>query len=161
MDINGTISTVLAPILAIVGNMKGQLEASGFKGPSAFRSCHVYYAKAGDNRDMLDVAQNSRQRHYYFELVKLREEMTSMTAAGRVRMCRNHGITDTPSYLETLAPELDTILSRPIDPMHSELLGLSRRLYALIVDKTLQTKAFPTFTGVFRKLQLPTGWSRV
>ncbi|KAI0993920.1 hypothetical protein K3495_g14263 [Podosphaera aphanis] len=114
MDINGTIFTVLAPILAIVGDMKGQQEASGFKGPSAHRSCRFCYAKAGDNRHMLDVAQNSCQRRYYFQLVKLREEMTSMTAAERVRMCRNHGISDTPSYLETLAPELDTILSRPI-----------------------------------------------
>ncbi|KAI0991291.1 hypothetical protein K3495_g16896 [Podosphaera aphanis] len=110
---------------------------------------------------MLDVAQNSRQRRYYFQLVKLREEMASMTTAERVKMCRNYGISDTPSYLETLAPELDTILSRPIDPMHSEFLGLSRRLYALIADKILQTKAFPVFTSVFRKIQLPVGWSRI
>ncbi|KAI0996591.1 hypothetical protein K3495_g11591 [Podosphaera aphanis] len=110
---------------------------------------------------MLHVAQSSRQWRYYFQLVKPREEMTSMTAAERVRICRNHGISDTPSYLETLALELDTILSRPINPMHCEFLGLSRRLYALIVDKILQTKAFPTITTVFRGLQLPTGWSRI
>ncbi|KAI1006512.1 hypothetical protein K3495_g1706 [Podosphaera aphanis] len=161
MDINWTVSTVLAPILAIVGDTKGQQEASGFKGPSAHRSCRFFYAKAGDNRHMLDVAQHSRQRRYYFQLVKPREEMKSMTAGERVRMCQNHGISDTPSYLETLAPELDTILSQPIDPMHSEFLRLSCRLYALIVDKILQTKAFPAFTTVFRKLQLPTRWSQI
>ncbi|KAI1006385.1 hypothetical protein K3495_g1830 [Podosphaera aphanis] len=161
MDINGTIFTVLAPILAIVRDMKGQQEALGFKGPSAHRSCRFCYAKASDNRHMLDEAQNSRQRRYYFQLVKLRDEMTSMTTAERVRMCRNHGISDTPSYLETLAPELDTILSRPIDLMHSKFLGLSRRLYALLVDKILRTKAFPAFTTVFRRLRLPAGWSRI
>jgi hypothetical protein len=78
--------------------------------------------------------------------------MVGQSTAVQAKICRDQGLLAEPSFLETLAPELDVILSFPIDPIHSEFLGLGRRLYSLVIDCILKTKALPAFTTVYRKL---------
>lgn len=60
-----------------------------------------------------------------------------------------------------LAPVLDIVLSRPSDPAHSELGGLTKLARQLFMEAILETNARNSYNKTLRTFPFPPGWSHI
>ena len=68
-----------------------------------------------------------------------------------------HGLAHAPSALADISQEVDTVLSYPPDPAHSEYDGLVRRIYPIIDKHMLRPKSFLEFNTKFQRFPFPPG----
>lgn len=69
-----------------------------------------------------------------------------------------HGLAYDTSALSELNPALDTVLSYPPDPAHSDYYGMIRRLYTIIGKHILTPRVFIESNTNFQRFSFPSGW---
>ncbi|KAI9875527.1 MAG: hypothetical protein M1830_008388 [Pleopsidium flavum] len=159
MEINGEQRFVCAFPQAYIGDMPQQNENSGFKRQNAIRGCGKCIAtqKEFGNLDF-DILRLNRS-HYETMIHRQKAEKMRKTAA--VNFYKEWGMKEKPSPLEKISPALDIIQTRPLDPAHSELAGISRALQRLLFSAILTQAGQQAYVAELRIFPFPPGWGRL
>ncbi|KAI0470229.1 hypothetical protein F4859DRAFT_515755 [Xylaria cf. heliscus] len=142
--------------MVFIGDMPQQAENSGFKGPRAFRYCRGCYIGAGQKD--IDLELHGR---YHHQVLHMRYEMEHLSGSNREDYGQQWGLNTPHPALETIAPALDIILTRPYDPCHSEFAGLFNLAHFLLRDGILTADAVQDYTLQLRAFQFPPGSRRL
>ena len=160
LNINGHNRRVWAPIVAFLGDMKQQQASAGFLGARANVCCRFCDADLDTRTDLSrDLSKYGRYHHQTVQL--RRDALTLRTMKERLDRLSLNGLSAEASTLQSITPALDIIMSRPMDPAHSEYYGLVRRLYVVLCDAILTKKALSQLTRALQKFQFPRGWGRI
>ncbi|KAI1131426.1 hypothetical protein F5Y10DRAFT_262185 [Nemania abortiva] len=165
-DINGQDTRICAFTMAYIGDMPQQAENSGLKGPRATRFCRFcnIIAMGGQIVDpnqpfYVDVNQEGRFHNQTLQMQKMMQGLRS--EAAKEAYGKQWGLSDPSPALATISPALDLIVSRPMDPAHSEFSGLSTLAHYLLRDGILTKDASLEYALQLRVFPFPPGWQRL
>lgn len=163
MRINGKETLVCAFTLCFTGDMPQQAENSGLKGPRAHKFCRNCFVPSAKNslqlREDFDIVQHGRFHH---QVTQMQHTMDSLSSnAKKETYGTQWGMSNPSPPLQSIAPALDLILSRPYDPAHSEYHGLSNLMHALLCDGILTPSALASYALTLRNWPFPPGARRL
>ena len=159
MEINGEWKYVCAFAQAYVGDMPQQTENSGFKRFNARRGCGKCIAEQKDLGN-LNFDTNRYSRSHYETLAR-RQVAGQMNKTNAARFFVEWGLKEKQSPLVQISPALDLIQTRPLDPAHSELAGLSRALQRLLFEAILTEAGRQAYAAQLRVFPFPPNWGRL
>jgi hypothetical protein len=73
---------------------------------------------------------------------------------------RDSGMADSVPLIK-ISPALDLILTRPVDPAHSEYGGQSKQLHELLVETILSAAGSRSYAITLRRFPFPPSWPRL
>ncbi|RYC58953.1 hypothetical protein CHU98_g7247 [Xylaria longipes] len=165
-EINGQDTRICAFTMAYVGDMPQQAENSGLKGPRATRFCRFCnIVSAGKQISdpnqpfYIDVNQEGRFHNQTLQMQNMMLGLRSETA--KEAYGKQWGLSSPTPALATISPALDLIVSRPMDPAHSEFSGLSTLAHYLLRDGILTKDASLEYALQLRVFPFPPGWQRL
>ena len=148
----------MAFVLAFVGDMPQQQANSGMNSQNARRGCR-FCSIENVERAMLGFDTTTHGR-YHHEAMRMRNFIATMPVAAQSAYSTSTGL-HVDAAIPRLAPALDIVLSRPSDPAHSELGGLTMLAYQLFMETILETQARPSYNKMLRAFPFPPGWSHI
>ncbi|KAK3896551.1 hypothetical protein C8A05DRAFT_39905, partial [Staphylotrichum tortipilum] len=166
MDINGEQVRLCAFAICYTGDMPQQAENSGFKGPRAHKFCRCCFAFAGQRAvdpDVLLKFDITTHGRFHVQTTEMQHMLTTglKNASERKRFCSQWGMAEELPALLQLSPALDLVLSRPLDPAHSEYNGLGNLMHFLLRDGILTKTARAEYALELRTWPFPPGWQRL
>jgi hypothetical protein len=144
---------------AFLGDMPQQQDNSGFKRPTARRSCRNCFIK-NTNRDDLDY-NIQRMGRYHYHTLSIRDYIERRPRGERDELLRDYGLSSQQTPLFTIAPSLHLDTFFPSDPCHSEYSGVSKLAHSLLVDTILSKKGQEEYAWQLQRFQFPFGWGRL
>ncbi|KAI0592714.1 hypothetical protein F4775DRAFT_597943 [Biscogniauxia sp. FL1348] len=165
VEINGVTTLLCAWTMVFIGDQPQQAENCGFKSPRAHKFCRCCYIGVGQKSfaDPSSTAEFDSVTHgrYHHQVTQMQQTMASYEGAKKVMYGSQWGIKNPFPALQSLAPALDIILSRPYDPCHSEYSGLFNLAHFLFRDGILNPNAVDEYTLELRAFQFPPGARRL
>ena len=158
-EIKGQKCFVCIFTLCYLGDMPQQQENAGFKTQRANLGCRFCFITADERHNLdYDVIKNGR---YHNQTSQLRRNwIAKATKREQDAYATEWGLGDSLP-LAKISPALDLILTRPIDPAHSEYNGLSRRMHALLVEAILSPVGAKIYAAYLRLFPFPQTWPRL
>jgi hypothetical protein len=166
-DLDGRKVRLCAFPLCYIGDMPQQAENSGMKGPRAKKFCRFCYAfskketVAADEQLNLDLVEQGRYHHQILEMQANMAELGDEESGVVKRYGTQWGIATPSPPLATLSPALDLVISRPLDPAHSEYNGLGNLMHFLLRDGILTIAAKAEYAMALRAWPFPPGARRL
>jgi hypothetical protein len=161
-EINGETVRLCVFTHAFLGDMPQQQKNSMMKTQRGNLGCRFCFAAVDDRGNLgYDSLQNGR---YHFQTVEMRKDLESHhTIRAREKYGTKWGLdpSERAAALAEIAPALDTLLSRPADPAHSEYQGLTRIMHNLLLDTLLTPQATRAYAALLRRFPFPPSWPRV
>jgi hypothetical protein len=152
-------TTVIAFCMAFLGDMPQQQDNSGFRRPTAARSCRNCLIHNYERADLeYDIHKYSR---FHFETQNLRSHIQETPVRKRNGELKKYGVSADESPLFTIAPCLNLDTFFPSDPCHSEYSGISKLAHSLLVDAILSPRGREEYAWQLRRFQFPFGWGRL
>lgn len=165
MNINGEETLVCAMMAYFIGDMPQQQHNSGFltqRSTFGCRLCSIdkHFWKLLN----LDLVSEGR---YHWEIVRLRNRMNSMRLkAEKVRFtsatkgvgnarCMDPHLAYIQPAMQRIAPSLDINFTKPPEPCHSNLGGLTKIVAELLGESILTAPAAIEFSKVMRSFPFP------
>lgn len=165
-EINGQDTRMCAFTMAYIGDMPQQAENSGLKGPRATKFCRFCnIASVGKHISdpnqpfYVDVHQEGRFHNQTLQMQNMMLGLRSETA--KEAYGKQWGLSSPSPALASISPALDLIVSRPMDPAHSEFSGLSTLAHYLLRDGILTKDASLEYALQLRVFPFPPGWQRL
>jgi hypothetical protein len=160
MSINGVDMVITTGILAFTGDMPQQAKNSGALSHQATIGCRVcHHPRSMHSHLNLNFQQYGR---YHFQTKSFRAHAATIHSISmQKKYLTSKGLSSNPSPLETLAPTLNLILSRPPDILHSEWNGLGIRLQALLLNSILNKHGQSKYLAAFQRFKSPSKWPRL
>lgn len=159
LDINGPVQ-VCAFTLMFIGDMPQQQANSGNKSQRAILGCRSCFISKNERGNLdYDIVANGRFHH---QAVQMRRQLNAIEQP-RAREAKGTELGMLPGSisLDFIAPALDVVVTRPSDPAHSELQGMTRRLHEILTEGILTPKALISYANFLRtQIPLPLGWNR-
>lgn len=162
MTINGQDTLVCAMLAYFIADMPQQQENSGFLSQRSTFGCRLCQVDKKFWKSLeLDLVSDGR---YHWEIVRLRKRMATMsTKAEKLRFtgaksgvgnARSMEVTPVPA-MQRIAPALDVNFTKPPEPCHSNLGGLTKMAAQLLVENILTKPASLEFARVLRSFPFP------
>ncbi|KAF1814105.1 hypothetical protein P152DRAFT_431744, partial [Eremomyces bilateralis CBS 781.70] len=140
MLITGKQFTVCVSVMAYIGDMPQQQTNSGFRSVAAESTCRMCLVETAQ-RGLLDFDIEARGR-YHYEVIRQRASIRSRPNKIQRKITADKlGMEAEDPALMKLSPALDLVLSRPPDPFHSELNGITKLTHLLWNGDLLTKKA--------------------
>lgn len=162
IDIDGRKVMLCAITFVFLGDILQQQENAGMLSQKATIGCRFCLTVSNDRGNLdADLVSNSK---YYWELERIRQFIAnlSMTATTtRTKFARTFGMDPNPPTIYIISPALDMIVSKPSEPVYSELNGISGIAHGLLVNNILTTEAKFTYAEQLRSIVFPLGWQRL
>ena len=144
---NGTLTTVCAPCIALIGDMPQQQANAGCKNQKADHYCRSCLISSKDDYEQnitFDIVANGR---YHFETERVRKEANALPKRVRDKLFKKLGLNDERSPLSAIFETLCVPLAFPGDVAHSEFKGIARQVLNILFTDILK----PTFHEVFAR----------
>jgi hypothetical protein len=91
----------------------------------------------------------------------MRQEMENLgTKAAQQKFGRESGLATTAPLVK-ISPALNIILTRPVDPAHSEYSGQSKLMHEFLLDSVVTGPAARLYGETLRHFPFPSGWPRL
>ncbi|RPA93134.1 hypothetical protein L873DRAFT_1598834, partial [Choiromyces venosus 120613-1] len=132
---------LLAPALALLGDMPQQAENMGFKKQNALFGCQLCLIPSKIYGD-LDYNTISKGR-YHFEVCRLRKDILSsevLSKDGKAQLLKNLGMQPLDPPIWKMFPPLDLIRGATIDSPHADVQGIGRLSQELLIEYILVRK---------------------
>lgn len=164
LEVNGVATRICAWTMAYTADMPQQAENSGLKGPRGLKFCRLCYMPKGqqvlhsDTMLDLDICVHGR---YHDQIVLMQDMMDQLTGEAKENFGIQWGVNNPHPPLRLISPAADLVLSRPIDPAHSEFNGLSNLMHVLLKDGILAPKAREEYALALRAFKFPPNTKRL
>jgi hypothetical protein len=160
MEVNGKMVRLCAYTMCYIGDMPQMAENSGLKGPRAKKFCRCCYTfsgqKAVDPEIILKVDLLKHGR-FHTQMEEMQHYMATLSDVNAKRYGTQWGMVNSNPPLVSLSPALDLVLSRPLDPAHSEYNGLGNLMHFLLRDGILTKAAQMEYGMELRAWPFPPG----
>lgn len=144
---------------AYLGDMPQQQDNSGFKRPTARRSCRNCFIQ-DTNRDDLDY-DTRRMGRYHHHTLSTRDCIERKPRSERDELLKEYGLALQQTPLLSIAPSLNLDTFFPSDPCHSEYAGISKLAHSLLVNTILSKKGQDEYAWQLQRFRFPFGWGRL
>ncbi|KAI2473598.1 hypothetical protein F4781DRAFT_379564 [Annulohypoxylon bovei var. microspora] len=165
LEINGVKTFVCCWTMAFIGDMPQQAENCGFKSPRAYKYCRNCYIETGQQSfaDPLSAGEFDSITHgrFHRQVKQMQQTMAGLEGNRRETYGSQWGMVTPHPALETIAPVLDLMLTRPFDPCHSEYNGLFCLSHFLLRDAIFTVPSVDEYTLALRVFQFPPGARRL
>ena len=159
VEINDAHYTLCVFTLAFTGDMKQQMESSGFGSPLANRGCGKCLITKLQKADLtFNTLLNARYHHRV--LYERRHAATLSTSKAQTYL-KALGMSEEQTPLIRIAPALDIIRSRPTDAAHSEFAGIAKQAQYCLIDAILTEDGRAAYSTELRHFSFPPTWGRL
>ncbi|RPA95736.1 hypothetical protein L873DRAFT_1845836 [Choiromyces venosus 120613-1] len=153
---------LLAPALALLGDMPQQAENMGFKIQNALFGCRLCLIplKIYGNLDYNTISKG----RYHFEVCRLRKDILSSEAFskdGKAELLKNLGMQPLDPPIWKMFPALDLIRGAAIDSPHADVQGIGRLSQELLIEYILVRKYQVEYAHQMSAIPYPPGWPKI
>ena len=159
VDINNVRYLLCVYTMVFTGDMKQQLENSGFGSPLANRGCGKCLITKLQKADLaFNTLLNAR---YHYRVLYERQHAQTLSPAKQPIYLKALGMAAEQTPLLRIAPSLDIVRSRPTDAAHSEFAGIAKQAQYCLIDAILTADGRSAYSNELRYFPFPPGWGRL